>query len=680
MKGLTGGLMGDKEYFESVVAAYHESNCSIRETANQMEISRSKVRKILITMGEITSDITEKALPLLAEGKSQKEIAEILGVSVATLSTYLPYGNRVFNREDKTEDAIRSEEYRNRQKLAASRQINNGRVAGHDEHSGLALNVGRIATADNMNPTVVMMNHGVDKTSVDKIAIVDGMTTVDKPSVMTTVGINDMKTMEADNMEEKTDYLEDEIKVVKLKLELQMDEDDREVIKKYGKAKEGISREIIVPYFYPLHSLHYAIQKAFGWQNSHLHHFELPEEAFNGLTDNKFAKYCMLCGLYFRFPYGDEDMNDIYWDDDYSEGISFKTWLKKKYSAPYGYGGSLEHFIFSQIVAKRFWDDNPTIRISPSFDEYLKGIKQSKVIKLSDATCGEMDRFFECGLGEIIERAPISDILKCSGSTDVHTKSAVTAGDERVESAAEAYKAANKIAADLDKRFDVDLEELQRVLEIGEKLEKAMEKKKRLSKRKNTSPITLLGSMEDVRMLKEQYEDGLCMLLNNTNADMPPVCNELVYKYDYGDGWEVKITCDEEYMAGIKSGNVMGFYAIDGKNGENSTDGTEGKNSTDCTDGTDGKNNENSTDWKPMEKELFELVLKKCITEANPLCVAADGLPVMDDVGGVSGYCDFLRCIKNGEDTGRYDDPESVKEWARDMGWTGRMSKAQNIL
>ena len=48
----------------------------------------------------------------------------------------------------------------------------------------------------------------------------------------------------------------------------------------------------------------------------------------------------------------------------------------------------------------------------------------------------------------------------------------------------------------------------------------------------------------------------------------------------------------------------------------------------------------------------------------------------MDDVGGIGGYIDFLRVI-HGEDP---DEKEDMKEWAKWMGWTGRMIKPENLL
>ena len=60
----------------------------------------------------------------------------------------------------------------------------------------------------------------------------------------------------------------------------------------------------------------------------------------------------------------------------------------------------------------------------------------------------------------------------------------------------------------------------------------------------------------------------------------------------------------------------------------------------------------------------------------KPLCVYADGLNVMDDVGGYGGYIDFLETIHGAD---RYAAKE-MRDWARQMGWTGRTSKPENIL
>ncbi len=78
--------------------------------------------------------------------------------------------------------------------------------------------------------------------------------------------------------------------VLKLELSLDMysvDDEEMDILKKYGKVDRGITREVLVPASMTLHALHYVIMRAFGWQNSHLHHFRLPAQVFQEITGGK---------------------------------------------------------------------------------------------------------------------------------------------------------------------------------------------------------------------------------------------------------------------------------------------------------------------------------------------------------------------------------------------------------
>lgn len=107
--------------------------------------------------------------------------------------------------------------------------------------------------------------------------------------------------------------------VLKLNLSLdagKLSSKDENILKSLGMVKNGITRQILVPADITLHALHYVIQRAFGWQNSHLHQYTLPEEVFQMLTNGKnvpsdhglckhdglFTRWADLCGIYFRFP------------------------------------------------------------------------------------------------------------------------------------------------------------------------------------------------------------------------------------------------------------------------------------------------------------------------------------------------------------------------------------------
>lgn len=421
----------DLKLFEEIVKVYRES-CSIQDTAKRFELSRSKVRKILITMHEITSPITESALPLLKEGKTQEEVAEILNVSNATLSTYLPYSNRIFYKKNRSLNALRCENYRARQEIAKKNQV------AHN------------------------------------------------------VSLN----------EEGDDYIMKETKGLVLKLELNTEYGDMDVLRKYGNVKDGISRTFVVPADMPLHNLHYAIQRAFGWQNSHLHHYQFTSDVFNEITQNKYSVWSHLCGVYFRFP--SDDFQDWYWDDDYNGGQSAKSWLRKKYKRPYEYRGYQETYEYAQKQVQNMDDE---ITIGPTYDEYHRGIFEIKKIKTCNATMEEFSESCIYGCNEIMERLDIGLIMDIAG------------------------------------------------------------------------------------------ESGL------------------IYKYDYGDGWTIYIT-------------------------------------------------------KIDEVESVKIIH----------CIAADGLNVLDDVGGVGGFCEFLKGIHGQAQNGPYDDPVDSKQWARGLGWTGRIIKPENML
>ena len=64
-------------------------------------------------------------------------------------------------------------------------------------------------------------------------------------------------------------------KIMQLHLEIypKPERNELNILKKYGKVTKSLSRDILVSSEMPLHNLHYAIQKLFGWRNSHLHSF-----------------------------------------------------------------------------------------------------------------------------------------------------------------------------------------------------------------------------------------------------------------------------------------------------------------------------------------------------------------------------------------------------------------------
>ena len=426
--------------YDEIIEKYIKTG-SVQRTADELGIDKIKVRRTLLTEGLWSSKTSEMISKLREQGMNRKQIADYLCVGVKAVDSLSPYSRGEYDKDNRTNEAIRASEYRRRMRIAGEKQV------GHT-----------IKTE-----RIIDMNKKVEK-------------------------------------------------VMRLKLELNLKWVDIEVLRKYGKVKEGIIREVLVPSDMTLHALHYALQKAFGWQNSHLHCFKLDRDLFEKLTENKFMKWAELCGVYFRFP---DDSDDEFWDDDYKEGISFKSWLKKKYTGPYYYGGESEKMEVAREWVYEFIEDNKEWKVARSFSEWMKN-KNAPIeyVEIKKAKLSQVEPAFDRSFDELLERLSIEEVLTLS--------------------------------------------------------------------------------------------------------------NTLYYSYDYGDGWEVKIEIIEE---------------VD-------------------------------------KSEEIERVKK----EYAPVCIAIDGLPVMDDVGGISGYCNYLLGIHGIENNGPYKDIEESLGWGKMMGWTIRMSKPDKLF
>ena len=123
----------------------------------------------------------------------------------------------------------------------------------------------------------------------------------------------------------------------------------------------------------------------------------------------------------------------------------------------------------------------------------------------------------------------------------------------------------------------------------------------------------------------------------------------LYFNYDFGDNWYVKITGSFGAADLVESGRVT-------------------------------------------QEELEEAVLMVC-SKYKPICIAQDGLPVLDDVGGMSGFVQFLKGInqkgrkkeKEWEDDwsdeyGLYGNKQESLEWAKSLGWSKRKVSSKNLL
>jgi len=86
----------------------YKPGVSVRAIAKEMELSPMKVRKILITGGVYSTDLSTEIGELYKDGKSVNEIAELLYTTTANVNSYLPYERIIYNMEERSTEADES--------------------------------------------------------------------------------------------------------------------------------------------------------------------------------------------------------------------------------------------------------------------------------------------------------------------------------------------------------------------------------------------------------------------------------------------------------------------------------------------------------------------------------------------------------------------------------------------
>lgn len=97
-----------------MVCYNYKNGVSVRALAKQMELSPMKTRKILITGGCYSTDLSTEIGELYQDGKAVGEIAELLGTTPANVNSYLPYERIIYNMEERSVEADRQARYRQR--------------------------------------------------------------------------------------------------------------------------------------------------------------------------------------------------------------------------------------------------------------------------------------------------------------------------------------------------------------------------------------------------------------------------------------------------------------------------------------------------------------------------------------------------------------------------------------
>ncbi|MBQ8640240.1 MAG: hypothetical protein IJ468_13875 [Lachnospiraceae bacterium] len=404
------------------------------------------------------------------------------------------------------------------------------------------------------------------------------------------------------------EHMQKQPSVLKLRLSLDMEglePEDYEVLQTYGKVERGITREVLVPADITLHALNYVILRAFGWQNSHLHQFRLPSDVFQKLTGGKNR----------ADEYGYVEHDGLYTDWVKLCGLYFRfpcnDFEDLYWDDDYEDGENIKSWFRRKYTGPYRYDGK--------WEHYHVANKAAKSVITENPVIRERLSF-----------AKWSELKK--------------AGNEKALRE-ERFKPIEKATLrDLEMGFEGRMDELlERIPLIELLIPQGISEEKEL--------------MRGLRFLQKYQE--------RSTEELPviPVAYELIYAYDYGDGWEVRIRLEEVYYTrdreeAAEENDVSGFVTAAGEEKE-----------------------------VPVEKEAFDrnnqavdkmlaLQIADAEMRRRPVCLSLDGLPLMDDVGGIHGYVGFLKVIHGSNSI----EKKEMREWAKGMGWTGRMSKPETVL
>ena len=133
-----------QEYLDCVVdcfgAPYDDreattENASLRSVCEEFGISIPKTRKLLITAGVFSTDVSRRVEELSAAGRSLEEIMAQTGLSRSSVSSYLPYQKAPYNMAESSRHAADSRKYRERKK--AVRHLHEQISAGDEAEDAL---------------------------------------------------------------------------------------------------------------------------------------------------------------------------------------------------------------------------------------------------------------------------------------------------------------------------------------------------------------------------------------------------------------------------------------------------------------------------------------------------------------------------------------------------------------
>ncbi len=627
----------DQDLYQRIVAAFKQTG-SVDRTAQLCDTYAIKVRKVLITEGLWHSKKSDAVNALRERGYSVSEIAEALGMEEKNVQFYLPYSENYLSGE-RTDSSERVAAFRQRSRKAADASLT------REQESA-----GRIAPPTNRKKERQQPPKRIKDEFWDK------------------------KNRPQSSKKEKWDKKNrPQSTIFQLKVELVKEEEDgdlfrgepdAEALRALVKTKDGISREILVPGKMNLHQLNYAIQEAFGFMNCHLHHFSLPEALFRQLTEEETGKWAEMCGVYLHVPV-EEDFSDLYWDDDYKQGKSAKAWMRSKYT------GTRKNY----AVGETYID---SLRLLKEEAEWIQEEMEADgdTRRFQDLPMEEYIREFLFGeINAVLERLSVEELFMTQSLPKEETDAWRDAMREDIEvslSYLEAFKKTKSF-----KSLEEAMSVLRLMRENRDSLDKAIwTNREEMKELYGMNPELVLEDLEDeIKRTEGQIGDAM----HAFDPPTRPITNTLYFHYDYGDDWLFKITCREIYT--LQSNQISEKEtetALKKAKKQLTTPNPTIENKLIACDwGKDYQQEYTFTDTK--NRELHNMLYRPLCTaylEKRPVCTHAEGLSLIEDVGGPTGFFEFIRDI-HGNDP---DNAPDLREWARSKGWKETVPKPAGLL
>lgn len=619
----------DQLLYDRVVEVYRSTD-SVDETARICGTYPIKVRKILITEGLWRSKKSIAVNNLRERGYSIREIAEELNMEEKTVQFYLPYSRKQENGNKKT-GTIRVEQFRDRNRRMAEGMMNRTGTERKTARTGIM----------NMADGKEMRN---EMPALDQ----DGRKWAgSEPPAAFQLRLELVRQVYCGPGETEPDCVED----------IFQDENDARWLREKNRTKGGITRDLIVPAEMSLHELNYAILESFGFQNNHLHRFVLPKGLFSSVTGETIYGWQKWCGTLFRFP--QDDFDEIYWDDDYKEDKSPKAWMKTKYTAGRKNYGTAETFIENRRRAENDWRE----------EERRAGKNGREKLYQDHEYFAEYWRdMLDVGdVHDLLERLTLRELLFCRGDEEWNSEAWKNTMEKRV---AEKEHIVRELSCSAAWGALLDGMRLLRQWR-GERTywdRLLWEQKCGVGTEAHGNPTSQMEKAgEKIRDLEYRLEP----LMNALNPELLPLTDTLFFNYDFGDDWLIRLTCTDVYC---RNDPAVDFHM--------ESIGEDMDPDTVCDLVKKGLGKEFPEDSVYLDKDgkkirgaLYRAV-RRAEMEKMPFCISAEGLPLVEDVGGIQGYFDFIRNIYRGDE----EMASSLREWARGLGWKGIVGKPENIL